>query len=264
MGFGLVAVDVDGTLLDDTLVLSEELVNWVRRLRTRGVEITLATGRVFPSAAAVAQKLGVTAPLITNGGAVVMTPAGFSISCLALDPGEVRDILAFTSSCPGPRYLLTSRDILSETGGDHAQSYARRLQVPVTIEPDLARVSGCGVTQVVLRVPPEQAERWEREGRTRFGSRLAVNRSLPWMVEFSHARATKGQALSLLAGYLGIATPEVLAIGDGINDLDMLEAAGCGVLVGNAAPELWPRADFVTRSPHYRGVVEALERFFAH
>jgi len=259
--FRLVAVDVDGTLFDHNLVLDPQLGGWVDRLHRRGVAFTLATGRVFPSARRVAQELGITTPLITNGGAVIMAPGREPLSHLTLSAGQVQDVLDFSAGCPGWRYVLTMHTIACELPGEHAVAYARRLQVPLVVEPRLDRLGGSGITQVVLRLPVDQAELWERTGRAGFGHRLMVTRSLPFMVEFSHPQATKGWALRRLCGHLGIGPGQTLAIGDGINDLDMLEVAGCGVLVANADPGLWERADWVTASPYGRGVVEALEHW---
>jgi len=259
--FRLVAVDVDGTLFDHSLVLDAQLLGWVDRLYRRGVVFTLATGRVFPSARRVAQDLGIAAPIITNGGAVVMAPGREAISHLTLAARQVQAVLEFSAGCPGWRYVLTMHTIASETDGEHAVSYARRLQVPVSVEPKLGRLEGSGVTQVVLRLPVDQAGSWESAGRARFGRQLTVTRSLPFMVEFFHLQATKGWALRRLADHLGVPPGQVLAVGDGINDLDMLEMAGCGVLVANADPTLWERADWVSASPYGRGVLEALARF---
>lgn len=258
--FRLVAVDVDGTLFDPSLLPDPRLAGWVDRLQRRGVVFTLATGRVFSSARLVAQGLGITAPLIANGGAVVMARGRDALSHLTLTAGQFRDVLEFSAGCPGWRYVLTMHTIASETHGEHAFSYARRLQVPVMVEPQLGRLEGSGVTQVVLRLPVDQAGSWEEAGRARFGQQLTVTRSLPSLLEFSHLQATKGGALRHLAGHLGLPLGQVLAIGDGINDLDMLEAAGCGVLVANADPGLWERADWVTAAPYGKGVVEALEQ----
>jgi len=258
--FRLVAVDVDGTLLDHSLVLDAGLPGCIERLRQRGVEFTLATGRVFPSAELVARALGITLPIIANGGAVVRASGREAVHCLTLEAREFLEVLEFTAGCPGPRYVLTAEEMASESGGEHAAAYARRLSVPMIIEPELSRWSGRDVTQVVLRLSPDQAEKWESEGRAGFSPRLQVSRTLPFLVEFAHRQTSKGRALAWLAEHLGIATGQVLAIGDGINDLDMLEVAGCGVLVANADPRLWSRADLVTAAPYGRGVVEALER----
>lgn len=101
--FRLVAVDVDGTRFDPSLVLDAQLLGWVDRWHRRGVVFTLATGRVFPSAQLVAQDLGIAAPIIANGGAVVMAPGQEAISHLTLTARQVQAVLEFSAGCPGWR-----------------------------------------------------------------------------------------------------------------------------------------------------------------
>jgi hypothetical protein len=74
----------------------------------------------------------------------------------------------------------------------------------------------------------------------------------------------KGAAFTKLAGLLGMETRDFLAIGDGKNDIDMLERAGAGIAVANAHPDLKERADEVTEKEYGDGFVEALDRYFTH
>ncbi len=257
----MVAVDVDGTLIGDSLEVAPALRAQAARLAGRGVIVTLATGRVYSSALGVARTMGLSSPLITNGGALIRGPDGDDLCHLVLTPDQVCAVLALTGDIDGYRYVLTADSIHCESWGEHAHSYGRRLGVRVEVEPHLERLAAAGVTQVVVRVRPEVAEVVETQGRAALGPAVGVHRTLPILVEFAHPQATKGQALLWLAHRLGIPMTEVMAIGDGINDIDMVSAAGLGVLVANAAPSLWARADVVTKAPFHHGVLEAWERF---
>ncbi|MBE0466620.1 MAG: HAD-IIB family hydrolase, partial [Candidatus Desulforudis sp.] len=88
-----------------------------------------------------------------------------------------------------------------------------------------------------------------------------ITRSKPYFLEFSHPLATKGRALEHLAGHYGIPREAVMAVGDGYNDLDMIEYAGLGVMMANAREEVKRYADYVTGSNDADGVAEAVERF---
>lgn len=85
-------------------------------------------------------------------------------------------------------------------------------------------------------------------------------RSMPFYYEILHKDASKGNAVELLAGHLGIRREEVVCIGDNENDLTMIEYAGCGVAMGNAVPKVKAIADFETRTNNEHGVAYAIEK----
>jgi len=90
---------------------------------------------------------------------------------------------------------------------------------------------------------------------------LAVSTSLPNNIEINSAEATKGKALAALCSRLGIDSSEVIAFGDGLNDLDMLQFAGLSVAMGNADPLIRQNAMYVTCSNNESGVGKALRHF---
>ena len=94
-----------------------------------------------------------------------------------------------------------------------------------------------------------------------YQGKIIVSKSKPQFLEFAHIQATKGQALAFLAAHFGVRREEIMAVGDGYNDLDMLDYAGLGVVVANAREEIKKYADYVTAAPYGDGVVEALEKF---
>lgn len=90
---------------------------------------------------------------------------------------------------------------------------------------------------------------------------LAVTSSLPFNIELNSVRATKGRALEALCGMLGIDPAETLAFGDGSNDISLLRAAGCGVAMANATPDVIAAADRVTASNNDDGVALVIEEY---
>ena len=101
----------------------------------------------------------------------------------------------------------------------------------------------------------------EPQAKVRFGSSLTINTSRPHFLEFGHPEATKSSALAFLGKRLGIHAAEMMAIGDGANDLDMIKYAGVGVAMGNADERLKAVADYITTSNVEEGVAKAIERF---
>jgi hydroxymethylpyrimidine pyrophosphatase-like HAD family hydrolase len=94
-----------------------------------------------------------------------------------------------------------------------------------------------------------------------YGDKLHITKSKPHFLEFSHPLGNKGDALAAIAGHYGVARDEIIAVGDSYNDLEMIDYAGLGVVVGNARPEIRERADYVCRTNEDCGVAEVVEKF---
>ena len=108
---------------------------------------------------------------------------------------------------------------------------------------------------------PEELAAISAELTARYDGRLYLASSKKRYLEMVDARVNKGQALDFLAGRLGILQHEVMAIGDSMNDLDMIQYAGIGVAMGNANPTVRAAADFVTLGNSEDGVAAAVEKF---
>ncbi|MBN1441217.1 MAG: HAD-IIB family hydrolase, partial [Planctomycetes bacterium] len=127
---------------------------------------------------------------------------------------------------------------------------------------DLDRLRGTAPTKLILLAEPEERERLHSRFSRELEGRAAVTRSEPEYLEIMAPGISKGAALPAIARHLGIATEQILAVGDADNDNEMLEAAGIGVAVANAREETRRIADFVTESSNNDGAVaEAIRRF---
>ncbi|RYD07145.1 hypothetical protein N752_00755 [Desulforamulus aquiferis] len=100
-----------------------------------------------------------------------------------------------------------------------------------------------------------------REMAQHFGESLHITKSKPHFLELSHPQATKGHALDMLAKGWGLNREQVIAIGDSYNDLEMIEYAGLGVIMGNARQDVKDKADYVTNSNEEDGVAEVIKKF---
>ena len=100
------------------------------------------------------------------------------------------------------------------------------------------------------------------EARGRFAGRASVTCSKPYFLEFNPPRATKGIALGFAADYLGIGIEEIVAFGDSLNDLPMLQAAGRSVAVANGRPDVKPLCDEICLSNQEDGVARYLAGHF--
>lgn len=260
----LVAIDLDDTLLTPEGKISER-VRWaIREVQSLGCLVTLATGRMFRSAQPFAAELGLDLPLITYQGALIKTSRTQEVWREgSLRPDVLYPLLRFLEQAEVHINLYLGDDLYVAELNQIAANYAHFSQVPVQAVGRLSRFPLAAATKVVAIGDPDYLrERLQPLALREFGSSLTINRSRPHFLEFGHPEATKAKALAHLASRLVISREQVMAIGDGENDLDMLEYAGVGVAMGNADAAALAVANFVTASNAEDGVAKALERYF--
>ena len=263
--YQLVVIDIDGTLLDDDRLVTPEVHAAVDLARGAGVRLSLATGRAFDSARQIAAEVRIAEPIISDGGAVV-GPAGTGarLRDLRIAPATAGDILAAVAAEEADCHVFYRHDVRVNRLSSSVRRYASRLGIEMGHLADLAadaRRRPEGPTMIVLRSNRYHAPVLRARYGARFGHAVQVTSTAPHFVDFLHHDASKAKALDFLCTTLGIPPDRVIAIGDGINDLDMIAHAGLGVLVANAARELWPHADYVTEAPYYEGIAEVIQRF---
>jgi hypothetical protein len=255
----LVAIDMDGTLLPAlSQNVSRRNADALRAAQQAGVTVVIATGRRSAYTIPLLESLGLRAdtPLITSNGAVIKTLGGVLIDRCYLESRVARGLcgllrpfgcLVFTFDRPG-RGELALENLEQAHGRISLWVEANRNAIEVVKPLENALVDGDNPIQGMVAggiVGMREAENtlkaspWAAEcesARTEYPARdLAILDLMPLGV-------TKGWALERLAARLGIDRRETMAIGDNWNDLEMLEWAGQGVLMGNAAAELRARA----------------------
>jgi len=271
-----VALDLDGTCLDERLQLHPRTLEAVRDLAAGDVRVVLATGRMYRSALPWARRLGVHEPLICYQGAVTRAlpvagsplldgvPIGDLLAEDPVDAGVARELIVCARAEGWHRQAYREERLLCEQDRPEAHLYARIAQVPITFVPDLlSEVTGGSTKLICVIDDPAEASRAEAVIGALLGDRARVTRSLPPFVEVTNPRASKGQALTRLCRRLGVGMDEVVAVGDAPNDTDMLAAAGFAVAVATALADVLAAADVVCAPPERAGVAEVLAALFA-
>jgi len=255
----LVVCDLDGTLLgpnETGLELAEEAVRYCRSKRAF---FTIATGRVFAALEKYLRYLGIEEPAIANGGAVVAAAGGRAIFEKTIEPGTARTIAEDLRRDNLPFYLVERDRMFTEWTGPETAQYSSNISFPIHVVPSVGDL-GDAPTQIAVRVPPHDAPMYVRIFQERRYPQVGVLHSLPHLIEFQAEGVSKAVALSMLASYLGVEQQDVLAIGDSLNDLDMLSWAGLSACVGNARPEVAALADVRAEESFAEGVLEILKK----
>jgi Cof subfamily protein (haloacid dehalogenase superfamily) len=262
----LVALDLDGTCLDEQQRLAPRTRAAVRAAVAGGTTVVVATGRMYRSALPWARELGVTAPLLCYQGALVRelpdgdgAEAGPVLFEDPVDPAAAERALSIARA-GGWHYQAYQDDLLlCEEDRPEAHLYSRIAQVEIHLVDDLVPVLRRGSTKVVCVVEdPEGAACCEAAMREGLAGQALVTRSLPQFVEVTNPLASKGRALRRLCERLGIDLDRVVAVGDAPNDSDMLTVAGFAVAVQGAPERLLVHADAVCAPAAEAGVAEVM------
>ncbi|MFO8060388.1 MAG: HAD family hydrolase [Bacillota bacterium] len=265
MTYKLLALDLDDTLLGPDRRVGDRAKEVVRLAQDRGAVVVLATGRPYSSARLFAGRLGISGPVIGNGGAVVRDGEGRKLRELFLDGELCAEVVGGADRCGAIVYAYNSCRVWTNRPHPATDRYAQILDVPIEVDEAFRRsiVRGdAGVNALALRVDDSCAAEVEGELRRRLGDRALVIHPLSTLIEILPPGGAKGDALDVVCSHLGLALSSCVAVGDSRGDIDMLRAAGLGVLVANAHPDLHPEADLVTTGPFVEGVLEVVERFF--
>jgi len=266
----LIAIDIDGTLLNPEFHISETDLSTLRRAHAQGVEVILVTGRRHTFALPIAQQLGFDLWLISSNGAVTRSLAGETFhrdllpepTCRKL-VGQMQEfrgqtVLTFDSNGPGT-IVIERLDELEASIKRWLEKNMQYIQFVVPIEDalttDPVQAMFCGPVadmQRVLRALdssglPITVLRTEYPGRD-----LSI-------IDVLNAGCSKGHALERWTKYRGLAREQVMAVGDNYNDIEMLAFAGHPFIMGNASEELRGRGWKLTRSNAESGVSAAIE-----
>ncbi len=260
--YKIVAVDMDGTLLNNDLKISPRAANAIKEAKEMGVFVTLCTGRMFASAKPYAEELGLNVPLITYNGALVKNSLTEEIlykRCLPLD--EAVNVVKKCQKYDLSLNVYVNDMLYVEKITENVKKYADMVKIPVNKVDNLIDFFEINNERPIkmLAIGDEEELTKMRYEITEEGTSLYITSSYQLFLEFLHKEATKGLGLEAAAKNLGVEQDEIIAIGDNENDIEMLKYAGTAVVMENARSDIKRYADIVTKSNDDDGVAEAIE-----
>lgn len=262
MNIELVALDMDGTLLASNGTLSARNVKALLQAQAQGVGVVLATGKTYWAAVEVIAELGLILPGVFSQGLIVCEADGTILREIVLDHDLVNDLLAYLER-QGLPYIAYNRDGLLTPEQDHYNDNINVLYgepAPRVMGPMVGRAAELQINKLLVGDEDDVPSRCI-ELQRRYGREANIFHAVPEYVDLIPLGTSKGAGVGWMLERLGIAPQAMLAMGDSVNDIEMLNMAGIGVAVGNARSELKVVADYVVGSNDDGGVAEALERF---
>lgn len=273
----LLALDIDGTITTSRHEVSPRTRAAIATALAAGVEVVLATGRRYRDALDIATQVGITRPLITTAGALIKEPRQHTTQFrAAFASGVLEGVLKLIDTAGHEAIVYTDSFTDGfdfhcrgfEIGSEGLRSYLARNRPLARVTPGLHEQPPSGSFAAFCMGPEKAMLALESAIREAFPdtTSLHVIRSPRYrghLCEIAPAGITKWSGLEQLAASLGIATADICAVGDDVNDLPMIQAAGLGVAMGNAAPRVREAADLVAGSNDDDGLAHLIEQLLA-
>lgn len=259
----LVAIDLDGTLLNDKRQIPEETVQVIQKVIKQGVVVTLASGRSFCSVRPYAQQLKLQSLLITHCGAYVTdVDEEYVLIKKKLDLGVAQEIMGYFEKQGYYIKAYCDEMFFVQEETPKTIEFSQNFAIPYT-------VVGKGQLHMLTAAPfrivlqDEKARiQSARQKLDQWQDDVIVFQENTRALEILHAKVSKGVALRALCKHLQIPTSQVLAIGNEGNDREMVCAAGLGIAMGNACAALKEQADIVLPKTNVEhGVEYALRKY---
>lgn len=239
--YKLIAFDMDGTLICESNRIPAPNLEWIHRAHAAGLKTTLATGRHRKASMDhFASEMGIDVPVVTLNGGEVWVPDG---TLLSQNPLPVEDMV-FLCDC-ARRYKLNYV-------GFSTDGLIREAHFPAELSDTLwlKFVFRANDTTAMSSLLKELHD----------CNRFTVSSSHSLNIEVNPHGISKAYGLQVVCDYLNIAKHEVVTMGDGENDIEMLRWAGLGIAMANASKEVKDAADYVTDTCDANGAANAIEK----
>lgn len=233
----LIALDIDGTILNDKGEISGANRQAIAEARNKGVDVVLSTGRSILTCSSIAESLQLDSYLVTLNGSEVWDGTGNLVERNVLEVSCIQKMWELTKKYRTRFWAVTTEKVWREEFPADIFSH-QWLKFGFDIEDDVVR----------KKVIEELSQ----------SHQLEISNSSPTNIEVNTAGVNKARGLVNVCNRLGITMDEVMAIGDSLNDLAMIQQAGCGIAMGNAQATVKEVADWVTGTNGEDGVARAI------
>ncbi len=263
MKYKFVAVDMDGTLLNSRGEITPATAEEIRKLADKDVVFTISTGRPIQGVAKYRELLGLTGPVITYNGAMIVNAEDnkvlFEQGLLREDARKIWEL--------GQKYNTTmciwaGNQLYGNRLDEKIHDYKKLSGVEPILADDVEALLEIGITKILWYDEVERIEEFLAQLSSDMFCEVSYCTSKPTFLEFFSSKVSKAVAMDKIGEFLGISGDEMVAIGDGLNDLSMIQYAGLGVAMGNAAKEVKDHAQFITDTNDEDGVKKVLEKYF--
>lgn len=268
MKYKLIAMDLDGTLNNDAKIITEETREVLMQAQAQGVRLVLASARPSPGlyrerdALCMQNYQGIL--MSYNGGRIVDAATGEVMFETSMDMETARRVLRCLEKLPVTPILDDGVQFYVTDASGYKVDYECRNNGMVCSEVNnLADFLNFAPVKILMSVQPEQIQQVQAKIAALLPEELTVVQTAAFYLEVIPRCINKGQGIQDICRMLNLSTADVIAFGDSENDIPMLRAAGMGVAMENAKPDVKQAADMVTKSNNDDGIAWALKQLNA-
>ena len=233
----------------------------LRRAREAGVRVIVVTGRMYRSIAPYLKEAGLEDPVVCYQGAVVAEADGTFLRHVPIPLDVAREAIDAVTAEDVHLNAYVDDDLYVAEVTPEARAYADFQHIPLHPVGDLRTWLSQPPTKLVAVDERTRIDELEQRLKPRFAGRLYVSKSLPEFLEFASPDVNKASGLAFLADRLGFSREGTVALGDGENDVELVQWAGFGVAVANAHERVLAAADLVCPSDEEEGVAQVIEAY---
>ena len=260
--YKLIAVDMDGTLLNSEGKLSQITIDTVIEAINQGFHFILSTGRPIQGLQESIRILGLKGPMITyNGAMIVMAENNNILYQTDLDSEDARIILELGNKYETTMCFWSQNKLYVNRLDKRVNDYKKISGVEPILLNNYEEIVSRGITKILWYDTSDKLNEYIKRLNLLLKPTVSFCTSKPVFLEFFNSKVSKAEALKKIGEYYNIDKAEMIAVGDGFNDLPMLEYAGLGIAMDNAPDDLKKNMQYVAPSNDNNGVAEVIERF---
>lgn len=257
----MIATDIDGTIFEWGKGFSPAVMDCMARLKKAGVKVVLVTGRMHRSALHAADELNLGTPVISYQGALIKDCDNKTLFQKTLPVDYAKNLIKWARENKVHINLYLDDNLFVEEDNEIIKFYTDGKHIPYTV----CNFDDLEIKDVnkILAIDLKDADRvtgWVNELKKVYPD-LYIVKSTPYFCEICSGEAKKSLGVEHLCKMWGLKKEEILTIGDQNNDIDLVQAGGIGVSMGNGTPELKACADYITDTVENDGFVKAVEKF---
>jgi len=263
--YKLIALDMDGTLLNGENKISSANYNAIQKARENGVKVVLASGRPLLGFKRYLEELNLISEneyAVAFNGALVQSSEGTEIiSKTTLTVEDYKYLYKLSKELEVDIDAITESKVISPKDNEYTRRESKLNHIPIEIIPVEDVDTSTTIVKVMFIGEPELIAEIIKNMPDEVSSKYSIVRSAPFYLEFLDKSVNKGVGIAALAEKLNIKQEEVICIGDAGNDIHMIKYAGLGVAMGNAFPEVKKIANFITKTNEQDGVAYIINKF---
>lgn len=267
MKYKLIALDIDGTLINSSNQITENVKLAIQKAKEKGVKVVLCTGRPLKGVEKFLDELNLREKgdyaATFNGALIQDTFTKDAVSHLTLNYEDLVNLYNLSIEIGSRSHFYDTKTLytFNKDVSDFTvlESHLTGTHLNVTTLNDVPK--DINMSKFMMIDHPEILDECVKKIPQEYYEKYTIVRSTPFFLEILRPEANKGSGISLLAKELGLKQEEIICVGDAGNDKHMIEYAGLGVAMGNATDEIKGMADYVTLSNDEDGVAHVINKF---